>query len=137
VDSAALTPLLGFGGVVIGAVLTFLGVRFAARQSAKAALSTAMTNAAVADRQVDVEEWKAIVESLRNELTRLTGRVESLEARRETDRTLIESLESDLRSRESRYRALVSYARELLVWTRHPADLPPPPPATFADELSI
>jgi hypothetical protein len=112
-------PALGPIGVVVGGVLTFLGVRFTARTSAKAAAAAT----GVSNRQVDVEEWKSLVEALRVEVTRLTTRVDKLEAERETDGTV--------------RRALLAYVLELLAWARliAPSAVPPPPPAVIADEI--
>lgn len=125
--------VLGVIGAVIGSVLTFLGVRFAARQSRKAAETTAQVSA----RQVDVEEWRAIVGELRSEVDRLSGRVERLEKDRAEDRALIAKLEADIHSRELRHRSLIQYVRELLAWGRliAPEREPPRPPSRFAEEL--
>ena len=107
-------------GTVIAAVLVFLGGRYAARQSAKAAARTAE----VESRQVDVGEWQKIIEALRGEISRLTERVVSLEA----DRTL----------ERSAHRSLLTYTRGLLAWIYRstPDSAPPMPPAAFVDELA-
>lgn len=126
--------LLGFIGVLIGSVLTFFGVRFTARQSAKAAQAAT----AVSDRQVDVEEWRYLVTSLQEEVSRLSGRVTALEAGREEDRSRIDSLSRELRAREIRYGLLVAYVRDVLAWARRlfPDTPYPPVPISFADELT-
>jgi uncharacterized protein YlxW (UPF0749 family) len=119
--------ILGAVGVVIGGVLTYLGVRFTARQSRKAA----ETSAAVSSRSVDVEEWRAIVEALRGEVNRLSTRVDALEAKGTADRARIDNLEDDRRR-------LVTYVRELLAWARRvaPSHRPPEPPPRVAEELA-
>jgi hypothetical protein len=122
-----LEAVLGFLGVVVGALLAFLGVRFSARSSAKAA----QTTAAVQDRNVAVEEWRGIVADLRIEVDRLRGDVDTLKRDRDSDRLLIETLKTDRR-------ALIVYVLELLAWGRvlAPAIPPPPPPSALADELT-
>lgn len=119
--------ILGFIGAVTGAVLTYLGVRFTARQNARAAKDAAT----VSNRQVDVEEWKAIVAALRDEVARLSTRVDNLEKKRDT-------LEAEARTHESRYRVMVRYLREVLAWahTVAPAEEPPRPPEIIREELS-
>lgn len=111
--------VLGTLGVVIGAVLTYLGIRFSARQSAKAAASSS----AVSSRQVDVEEWRTIVAELRAEIKRLNERVDEVVEDRAAER--------------SRFQTLMSYTRELLVWARRtaPDEIPPSPPSIFVDDL--
>jgi hypothetical protein len=124
--------LLGFLGVLAGGVLTYLGVRFTARQTARAA----ETAAKVQDRQVDVEEWRAIVGTLRDEVSRLAERVEALEVKRDTDRILIDSLKAEAEIRIAAYRALVRYTRFLRHWATGvilDADLPPIPDALRED----
>ncbi|UJQ86812.1 hypothetical protein PQE16_gp22 [Arthrobacter phage Reedo] len=126
--------ILSFVGAVTGAVLTFLGVRFTARQNARAAKDAAV----VSNRQVDVEEWKAIVAALREEIDRLAGRVENLEKKRDTDRDYIETLEAENRAHEGRYRTVLRYLREVLAWAHKvaPAHEPPPPPDLLREELT-
>ena len=126
--------LFGLLGGFIGSVLVYLGVRFTARQSVKAATVTAK----VSDRQVNVNEWQAIVQELRKEVERLTERVDALEGQRLTDRTQIERMERELSVRDARQRTLVSYLREVLAWARHylPDQTPPPAPASIADDLA-
>lgn len=119
-------PFLTFLGAVVGSVLTFFGVRFAARQSAKAAEKAARVN----ERQVDVEEWRSIVSALRDEVNRLAGRVEALEQKRDR-------MEEELQAADSRNRSLLRYLREVLLWARRfsPDHVPPSPPADLADDL--
>jgi len=115
-----LQPLIGPLGLLLGVVITVLGTRYAARSSARAAAKTAD----VASRQVDVGEWQAIVTALRDEVGRLTDRVESLEA----DRTL----------ERAAHRSLITYTRTLLAWIQRtmPGATPPMPPTAFVDELA-
>lgn len=126
-------PVLGFLGVALGAVLTFFGVRFTAAQSRKAAETAAKVSA----RQVDVEEWRSIVGTLRDEVSRLTGRVEALEARRESDTILIDTLRAEAEARTLRYRALIRYTLEVLAWADDldPDASPPPIPAALLADL--
>lgn len=123
--------ILGFIGAVTGAVLAYLGVRFTARQNAKAAKDAAN----VTSRQVDVDEWKAIVSALREEVGRLSERVAVLEAKRDTDQDTIETLEAEARAREARYRVAIRFAREILAWAkRHLPDHDPPEPPDLIRE---
>lgn len=124
---------LGTVGVIVGAVLSFFGVRFTARQNAKAAKDAA----AVSNRQVDVEEWRAIVGALREEVSRLSGRVDALEKKRDDDRDYIETLEAEARVHEARYRSLLRYARDLLAWAAKiaPDHDPPVVPEPLRDDL--
>lgn len=126
--------ILGFLGVVAGGLLTFLGVRFTARQNAKAAKDAAT----VSNRQVDVDEWRSLVAALREEVGRLAGRVDKLEKQRDDDRDYIETLESENRAHEARYRALVRFTRELLAWARRvaPDHDPPHSPEAIRDDLA-
>jgi hypothetical protein len=128
-----LPAILGFAGVAIGSFLTFLGVRYTARQSATAA----RTAATVSNRQVDVDEWRSLVTSLREEVDRLTGRVEALEHKREDDRDLIERLKADVELRDHKHRSLLAYVREVLAWARRvaPEHSPPPVPDDLVADL--
>jgi len=103
-------------GVVLAALIAAASTRYTVRQSAKASADTAR----VTNRQVDVGEWQAIVEALRAEVARLTGRIESLERERDA------------------HRSLLAYTRSLLVWARRllPDEEPPMPPTAFVDELA-
>lgn len=121
--------LLGFLGIISGGMLTYLGIRFSARLSARAA----ETAAKVQDRQVDVDEWRAIVSALREEVSRLTSRVEALEVKRDTDRILIDSLKAEAETRLASYRTLVRFTRSLLLWIENVVPDTPPPPTP--DEL--
>jgi hypothetical protein len=107
-------------GSVIVAVLAFVGGRYAARQSARAAARTAQ----VASRQVDVSEWQAILTALREEVARLSLRLDHLEQERKTNR-------------ENTHQ-LLAFARSLIaILYRLAPDHPiPTPPAAFVDELS-
>ena len=111
-SSAWIQTLTAVGVILVG-LLTFYGGRYAARQSSKSV-----------DRQVDVEEWKAILGALRAEVKRLTERIEAIEA--------------DGKAREIRYNALIRFVRELLAWIHreHPKGDEPPVPATFVGELT-
>lgn len=128
-----LPAILGFAGVAIGSFLTFLGVRYTARQSATAA----RTAASVSSRQVDVDEWRSLVTSLREEVGRLTGRVEALEQKRDDDRAQIDRLKSDVELRDHKHRALLAYVRDVLAWARRvaPDHAPPPVPTDLAEEI--
>lgn len=128
-----LPVILGFLGVATGAVLSYFGVRFTARQNAKAAKDAVQ----VSNRQVDVDEWKAIVAALREEVGRLSGRVDALEAKREDDRDYIETLEAEARAHEARYRSLLRYTRDVLAWAARiiPTHDPPLAPETLRDDL--
>lgn len=131
---AELLPVvLGFLGAVTGAILTYLGVRFTARQNAKAAKDAAT----VSNRQVDVDEWRAIVAALREEVGRLSGRVDALEKKREDDRDYIETLEAEARAHDARYRSLLRYVRDVLAWAARvmPDHDPPLAPEALRDEL--
>ena len=130
-----LPALLGVLGVAFGAVLSYLGVRYTARQSA----SAARTAATVAERQVDVDEWRSLVTSLREEVERLGARVDDLEEKRTTDRALIERLTTDVERRDARHRALIRYVREVLAWARRvaPDHSPPPVPDDLAEDLEV
>lgn len=107
-------------GSIIAAVLVFLGGRYAARQSAKAAGRTAD----VANRQVDIDEWQKILTALREEVDRLAKRVGALEEERQKDR-------------ENTHQ-LLSFARSLIaiIYRLAPDHPIPTPPAAFVDELS-
>lgn len=126
--------VLGFVGALSGAVLAYLGVRFTAKQNAKAAKEAA----SVSSRQVDVDEWKSIVAALREEVGRLSERVALLEAKRDTDQDTIESLENEARAREARYRVAVRFIRELLRWARNvaPDHDPPSPPELIREDVT-
>ncbi|UDL14628.1 membrane protein [Arthrobacter phage KeAlii] len=127
--------ILGFLGVVTGAVLTYLGVKFTAKQNAKAAKDASI----VSNRQVDVDEWKSLVAALREEVGRLAGRVDALEKKRDDDRDYIETLEAGNRAHEARYRTLLRFTRELLVWARRVAtdhDPPPDTPEAIREDLA-
>ncbi|AYN58503.1 hypothetical protein HOU70_gp22 [Arthrobacter phage Liebe] len=128
-------PVLAFLGVVAGSVLTFLGVKYTARQSAKAAQTAAQVSA----RQVDVEEWRAIVGALREEVGRLTERVDRLERGRESDAALIAELRTEASDADARYRALFRYTRDLLEWvdTELPGVAPPRAPDPLAHALGL
>jgi hypothetical protein len=130
---ADLGAVFGTLGIIVGPFLGYLGARFAARQSAKAAAATA----AVTSRQVDVSEWTAIVEALRTEVTRLGERVAGLEADREADRAKREGLEAEIRRHEGRHWSLIGYVRELLTFAKReaPHATPPPVPHDFVDDL--
>ena len=133
IPDAFVAPLLGFLGVGLGAVLTFFGVRFTAKQSRKAAETAAQVNA----RQVDVEEWRAIVSTLRDEVKRLSDRVDVLEKRKESDTLLIDTLRTEAEANEIRYRALVRYTLSVLAWAELVAPETPPPavPPTLTPDL--
>jgi hypothetical protein len=126
-------PVLGFLGVLLGAVLTYFGVRFTASQSRKAAETAAQVSA----RQVDVDEWRSIVGALREEVKRLSDRVDVLEKRKESDTLLIETLKTEAEARAIRYRALVRYTLEVLAWAEDlaPGSSPPAIPATLTADL--
>lgn len=128
-----IAPGLGFLGVALGAVLTFLGVKYTARQSAKAAETAAQVSA----RQVDVEEWRSIVAALREEVERLAGRVDRLERGRESDALVIASLRAEAEADAVRYRALLRYTLSVLAWAAEhlPGVVPPGPPQAIAEEL--
>lgn len=113
-------PVLSVLGMLLVALLTFAGTRYAARSSARAAARTAD----VASRQVDVGEWQAIVEALRAEVARLAERVDHLEKERRDER-------GDTRQ-------LLAFARSLIaILYRLAPDHPlPAPPAAFVDELA-
>jgi len=113
-------PALTVTGSIIAAVLVFFGGRYAARQSAKAAARTAE----VTSRQVDVNEWQAILLALREEVARLSLRVDSLEQERKTNRENTHQLLAFTRS-------LIAIIYRLA--PNHPI---PTPPAAFVDELS-
>lgn len=115
-----LQPLIGPLGLLLGVVLTFLGTRYAARLSARAAVKTAD----VASRQVDVGEWQAIVVALRAEVERLADRVQHLEDSQKTDR-------ADTRQ-------LLAFARSLIaiIYRIAPEQPIPAPPSAFVDELA-
>jgi len=115
-----LQPALGPLGLLIGAVITFFGVRYSARSASRAAAKTAD----VASRQVDVGEWQAIVEALRAEVERLGTRVQHLEDSQRVDR-------ADTRQ-------LLAFARSLIaIIYRIAPDHPiPSPPTAFVDELT-
>ena len=57
-------PLLQAVGVVLVAVLSVQGTRFAARLSVRAAVATTQ----VQSRQVDVNEWQALVTTLSDQV---------------------------------------------------------------------
>ncbi|WVX87874.1 membrane protein [Arthrobacter phage Berrie] len=128
-----LPVVLGTVGVIVGAVLSYFGVRFTARQNAKAAKDAA----AVSNRQVDVDEWRAIVGALREEVGRLTTRVENLEKKRDDDRDYIETLEAEGRAHEARYRLLLRYVRDVLAWAAKvaPDHDPPDAPDPLRDDF--
>lgn len=113
-------------GVVLGAIFAYLGVRFSARQTAKAAEEAA----AVDSRQVNVEEWRAILSELRAEITRLKSDGKE-------DRRRIEALERDASSWKARYHAVLLYLRDVLAWARDqlPGSSPPAPPLELENEL--
>ncbi|OII27564.1 hypothetical protein [Frigoribacterium sp. MCBA15_019] len=115
-----LQPALGPIGLLLGAVVTFFGVRYTARSSARAAARTAD----VASRQVDVDEWQAILAALREEIRDLRQRVGHLEEQRDTDRANI--------------RQLLAFARGLIaiVYRLAPDHPIPTPPSAFVDELA-
>lgn len=125
-DSFVTGPVLTALGVVIGSVLSFLGARFSAKQAAK----SSGRQIEVSERQVDVEEWRGLVADLKDELRRLSARVDELEKKRESDRARFDAL-------EALYRFALSYIRELLAWGRTvaPAERPPLPPSAIADEV--
>lgn len=116
--------ILGFLGVLAGGILTYLGVKFTAKQNAQAAHDATL----VSNRQVDISEWQTLVGSLREEVTRLAGRVDALEQKREDDRDYIETLEAEARAHDARYRSLVRFTRALLEWARRVAPDGHPPP---------
>lgn len=130
----SLDPILTVVGGILIAAFSYLGARFTARQSAKSAARAADST----DRQVDVDEWRALVKTLQDELARISLRVDALEKRRDVDRALIESLEADLQTRDARHRTLLTYVREVIAWARllAPDHSPPPAPASIADELT-
>lgn len=125
--------VLALVGGLVAALLGYLGARFTARQSAKAA----ETAAKVSERQVDVDEWRSIVGALRDEVGRLTSRVEALETRRETDGVLIDTLKAEVEARDVRYRTLVRFTRDVLAWieARLPGERPPATPALVKADL--
>lgn len=125
-DPTALAPILNLAGGVVTAILVFLGVRYTARQSSK----SSGRQVQVSERQVDVEEWRGLVADLKDELRRLSARVDELEKKRESDRARFDAL-------EALYRFALSYIRELLAWGRTvaPAERPPLPPSAIADEV--
>ncbi|QNO12683.1 membrane protein [Arthrobacter phage Snek] len=129
--------VLSFIGAVTGALLTYLGVRFTARQTAKAQKDAATVSAHVSNRQVDLEEWKALVGGLRDEVNRLTSRVEKLEKQRDDDHDHIETLEAEARAHEARYRLLLRFARDVLAWAYRldPSATPPTPPDVLREEF--
>lgn len=120
-SDALLNTLLVVGGGFIGSILLFFGARFTARQ----ARTAAETAAKVSDRQVDVDEWRSIVAALRDEVSRLAGRVDSLERTAE--------------ARDAIHRAIIRYVHEVLTWARvvAPLETPPPPSDTVRDELLL
>jgi len=123
--------LLGFLGVLAGGILTYLGVKFTAKQNARAAQDATL----VSNRQVDITEWQTLVGALRDEVNRLAGRVDALEQKREDDRDYIETLEAKDRAHEARYRTLVRYTRALIEWARRVEAPPENPPPTFPEAL--
>ena len=113
-------PLMTTIGVVLVAVISVQGTRFAARLTARAAARTAE----VQSRQVDVGEWQAIVTALRDQVKDLIARVDRLEDERRTER-------ADTRQ-------LLAFTRSLIaILYRIAPDHPlPTPPDPFVDELA-
>jgi hypothetical protein len=118
--------ILTFVGGLASALLVFLAARFTANASRRATEKTAAVN----ERNVAVDEWRGIVADLRIEVDRLRGDVDKLKRDRDTDRALIEELRTERR-------LLLAYVREVLAWAHilAPGSIPPPAPASFADEL--
>ena len=113
-------PVLAALGGILATVLSFMGVRYAARQSARAAEGTT----AAANRQVDVSEWQALLDQFKEQVDRLTDRVEKLE--------------KAVEEKDTRNRSLMSYLRVLLAYIHHtfPGHTPPLPPTDLVDELA-
>jgi len=115
-----LPTILTVAGSVVGTLLTVLGVRYVARQSAKAAERTSD----VESRKVDVGEWQAILTALREEVARLSVRLSAVEQELST-------------SRENTHQ-LLAFTRSLIaiIYRLAPEHPIPTPPAAFVDELS-
>lgn len=115
-----LTTILTVTGSVIVAVLATLGVVYAARASSRAQRKTAEA----ANRQVDVTEWQALLNQFKEQVERLTSRVEKLEAA--------------VAAKDARHWSLIGYTRNLLSFISQnlPGRQPPTPPVEFVDELS-
>lgn len=138
---------LGFLGVVAGSLITYLGVRFTARQARRATDSAAT----VAGRQVDIDEWKSLLveqrevfeahvrtltdanAATREELAVALDRIQVLEDGRRNDRDSISTLTDALHREEARSRAALRYIRDVLSWVR--IRLPDATPPTLPDEL--
>jgi hypothetical protein len=119
-------PVVTTVGVLTAAVLAFLGGRYAARQSAKAAARTAE----VTSRQVDVGEWKSLLEEMRQNRVDDRKQIDDLIER-------VGRLEQSNKEKDNLFRALMAYTRTLLAWIHRviPAETPPHPPTEFVDEL--
>jgi len=113
-------PVMQVVGVVLVAVLSVQGTRFAARLTARAATATTQ----VQSRQVDVNEWQALVTTLSDQVKDLISRVDRLEVERRTER--------------AETRQLLAFTRSLIaILYRIAPDHPlPTPPAPFVDELA-
>lgn len=130
--------ILALIAVAVGGMFTFLGVRLTARQASHATDSTAT----VENRQVDIEEWKTLldtqgkvyaghVSTLRDDLTAAIARVDLLE-------TKIGSVTDALSREEGRSRMALRYLREVLAWVQvqFPDAVPPPMPPELRPELT-
>ena len=113
-------PLMTTIGVVLVAVISVQGTRFAARLTARAAARTVE----VQSRQVNVSEWEAILKALREEVDRLGVR--------------LGNVEQQLKTSHENTRQLLAFTRSLIaIIYRIAPDHPiPTPPDPFVDELA-
>lgn len=117
---------LTVAGSVIVAVLGTLGVLATIRASSRAQKKTDDT----ANRQVDVDEWQAILAELRTDRAEDRKQIDRLSER-------VDALEKSLREKDNMFRALMAYTRTLLRWIHEtiPAEEAPLPPTQFVDDL--
>lgn len=136
-SSTVVTILSSCGGVV-GALLTFLGVRFTQRQTAQAQKITADIERSKVEASAYTEArqvWDSLIKDLREqsdrqkaELSDLRREVETQHATSERWRHRLEDLEQKRAGDRYAIHTLTSYVRRLLRQIEDNNLVPPPPP---------
>lgn len=135
VDPSVVISVIAAGGTVVGAILSYLAVRFTQRSATAAAeasnrLERTKVDAAAYDSAK--ETWQEHVSSLKERVAELVVRVEQLETQRQRDAERIRELQLEQERDRGLIRELSTWARLVLPLLDDRGITYPPPPAGLA-----